>query len=173
MVNYKLIRSNRKTLGLEITEDLSVLVRSPLKLPVDKIDEFVSNHSNWIEKHLALAKNRNDGEMRRKLSLDQQNLLIQQALRVIPAKVKYYSEIMGVAPTAVKITSAKKRFGSCSGKNSLCFSFRVMLYPEAAIEYVVVHELAHIKEKNHGKNFYAVVRTVLPDYKEREKMFRG
>ena len=74
--------------------------------------------------------------------------------------------------TGVKITTAQKRYGSCSGKNSLCFSCFLMRQPEAAIDLVVVHELCHIREKNHGPAFYALLARYLPDYKERKKLLK-
>lgn len=79
---------------------------------------------------------------------------------------------MNLYPTALKITSAKTRFGSCSGKDSICFSYLLMRYPDEAIDYVVVHELAHIKHKNHSKAFYTLIEKYLPDYKEREKLLK-
>ena len=79
---------------------------------------------------------------------------------------------MGVTPTGLKVTSAQKRYGSCSGKNSLCFSCFLMRYPEEAIDLVVVHELCHIREKNHGPRFYALLEQHLPDYKERKKLLK-
>ena len=86
--------------------------------------------------------------------------------------MEYYSALMGLTPTALHITSAKTRFGSCSGKNSISLSWRVMQYDERAIDYVVVHELAHIKHHNHGKQFYALIERYLPDYKERAKILK-
>ena len=77
---------------------------------------------------------------------------------------------MGLEPTNIKITGAKARFGSCSSKNSLCFSWRLMMRPPEAVDCVVVHELAHIAQKNHGRTFYALMASVLPDYKERQKL---
>ena len=79
---------------------------------------------------------------------------------------------MGVTPTGFKVTTARKRYGSCSGRNSLCFSCFLMEYPEEDIDLVVVHELCHIKEKNHGPRFYALLGQYLPDYKERKKRLR-
>ena len=95
------------------------------------------------------------------------------ALELLPGRVAHYSRIMGLTPTGITVTGAEKRFGSCSGKNRLCFSWRVMLYPPEAIDYVVVHELAHIKHKNHGREFYALVASVLPDYRHRENILQG
>ena len=79
---------------------------------------------------------------------------------------------MGVTPTGIKITTARKRYGSCSGKNSLCFSCFLMNYPEEAIDLVVVHELCHIKVRNHGPDFYALLERYLPDHKERKKLLK-
>ena len=79
---------------------------------------------------------------------------------------------MGLHPTGLRITSARTRFGSCSAKNSICFSWRLMQYPDAAVDYVVVHELAHIREKNHGRAFYALVEQFLPDWRERRALLK-
>ncbi len=76
---------------------------------------------------------------------------------------------MGVVPTGFKVTTARKRYGSCSAKNSLCFSCFLMNCPEEAVELVVVHELCHIREKNHGPKFYALLEQCLPDWRERKK----
>ena len=91
---------------------------------------------------------------------------------VIPEKVRHYSRIMGLYPTAVTITGARTRFGSCSGTNRLCFSLRLMQYPDEAVDYVVVHELAHIVHKNHGREFYALVQSVLPDWRQRQALLK-
>ena len=80
---------------------------------------------------------------------------------------------MGVCPTGITVTGAQKRFGSCSAKDRLCFSYHLMRYPEPAIDYVVVHELAHIFHKNHSKSFYAYVEKYMPDYKECEKLLKS
>ena len=79
---------------------------------------------------------------------------------------------MGVTPTGLKITTARKRYGSCSGKNSLCFSCFLMQYPDEAVDLVVVHELCHIKVKNHSRDFYTLLEQFLPDYKERRKLLK-
>lgn len=90
------------------------------------------------------------------------------AKSLLTNKVIEYAKQMNVNPTAVKVNSAKTRWGSCSGKNSLNFSWRLCMAEDDVIDYVVVHELAHIKEHNHSKSFWAIVADVLPDYKERQ-----
>ena len=86
--------------------------------------------------------------------------------------VEHYSALMNVTPTAIKINGAKTRWGSCSAKKSLNFSWRLIMADDAVISYVVVHELAHIFELNHSARFWAIVATVFPDYKERQKQLK-
>ena len=168
--DYTVIRSKRKTLALEITPELKILVRAPMRAPMREITKLVENNADWIERNL--EKQRERAALRPTLTADDIAALKKKAAEIIPPRVAHYAAIMGLKPAGVKITSAVKRFGSCSGKNRLCFSYRLMLYPEAAVDYVIVHELAHIRHKNHGRDFYALIESILPDYKERKKLFK-
>ena len=169
-MEYEVIYSKRRTLCLQITRDAKVLVRAPKGVSKVRIEEFVTKHLNWIEKHLEKRKNHPRPPL--ELSKDEIKELKKSAAEIIPPKVEYFSHIMGVYPEHVSINSAKTRFGSCSGKNRLNFSCRLMFYPESAIDYVVVHELAHIKYHNHSREFWAFVGKFMPDYKERRKLLR-
>lgn len=171
MEEYELIRSRRKTLALEITRDCRVLVRAPLRLPRSRIDAFVDSHAAWITRHLEQQRQR-AAAMPPAPTLEEIQALKEQARAVLPPKVAFWSGKMGVVPTGLKITSARKRYGSCSAKNSLCFSCFLMNSPEEAIDLVVVHELCHIQVKNHGPDFYALLEQVLPDWRERKKLLR-
>ena len=92
------------------------------------------------------------------------NKLIERTQRIAP--------MMGVVPAAIRITGAKTRWGSCSSKNSINFSWRLIMADDEIIEYVIVHELAHIKEHNHSPRFWAVVEGILPDYKFRRRRLK-
>ena len=168
-MNYTIKRSNRRTVGLEITNNCEIIVRAPIRMSDKEIADFVYKYRGWIDKKLPEAKKR--AERSRTIS-ECEDIFRRSAYEIIPLLVERYSEIMGVKPTSVKITSAEKRFGSCSGKNGLCFSWRLMAYPTKAIEYVVVHELAHIKHHNHSAKFYALVEKYMPDYKGRQKLLK-
>jgi predicted metal-dependent hydrolase len=170
--SYELIRSDRKTLSLEVTRELPLRVRAPRRCAKAVIDGFVAKHAGWIEKQMERQKKR-VGAAPPEPTPEEAAALKRRAKEVLPERVAYFSKIMGLAPSGIRITSAKRRFGSCSAKSSLCFSFRLMGYPEPAVDYVVVHELAHIKHKNHGSKFYALVASILPDYKERRKLLKG
>ena len=171
METYELIRSRRKTLALEITRDCRVLVRAPLRLSQAKIDTFVSSHEAWIQTHLEQQRQR-AASTPPPPTPEEIAALKARARAILPEKVAYWSAKMGVRPTGLKITTARKRYGSCSGKNSLCFSCFLMDCPDEAIDLVVVHELCHIREKNHGPRFYALLEQYLPDYKERKKLLK-
>jgi predicted metal-dependent hydrolase len=83
-------------------------------------------------------------------------------------RVSHFAGLMNVAPTAVKVNDAKTHWGSCSAKKSLNFSWRLVMADDAVIDYVVVHELAHITELNHSARFWAIVASILPDYKAQQ-----
>jgi hypothetical protein len=95
------------------------------------------------------------------------------ARKIIPQRVEHFAKIMGVEPKGISITSAQKRFGSCSSRGRICFSFNLVQYPDEAIDYVVVHELAHLVELNHSKEFWKTVEKYMPDYKKRRAMLKN
>ncbi len=173
MTDYELIRSSRRTLGLEITADLRVVVRAPHRCSKREIERFVVAHEDWIARHLITQCERAAAAAARQVTPEEEARLRALAAEVIPQRVAYYSERMGLVPAGVRITGAEKRFGSCSSKNSLCFSWRLMQYPPEAIDYVVVHELAHIRHHNHSAAFHALVATYLPDHRARRALLRG
>ena len=172
MVEYTLIRSSRRTLGLEITADLRIVVRAPKRCSQRQITAFVARHEDWIRDHLAIQQRRAAAAAARAVTPEQEAELRRRAAEYIPARVARYAPVVGVVPTGVKITSAQKRFGSCNGKNSLCFSWRLMQDPPAAIDYVVGHELCHIHHHDHSPAFWAAVARVMPDYKQRQALLR-
>ncbi len=173
MIDYELIRSSRRTLALEITADLRVVVRAPHLCSKREIERFVVSHERWIARQREVQRARAAAAAARQVTPEEEAHLRALAAEVIPARVAHYSALMGLVPTGVRITGAQKRFGSCSGKNRLCFSWRLMQYPPEAIDYVVVHELAHIRHHNHSAAFHALVAQVLPDHRERRALLRG
>lgn len=92
----------------------------------------------------------------------------QKALEKITERAEFYSKITGWQFKKIAITKAEKRWGSCSPRASINFSWRLIMAPLAVVDYVVVHELAHLPEKNHSHRFWSKVGAVLPDYKHRQ-----
>ena len=169
MDNYQLIYSKRKTLSIQVKANGNLIVRAPIGYPKTAIDRFVLSRIDWIKQAQKRALERtvfpeDPAEIAK---------LKELARKVIPLKVEKFSKIMGLSPTNVRIGSARGRFGSCSSVGALNFSCFLMLYPEEAIDYVVVHELAHLVHMNHSKSFYGVIEKYMPDYKERKKLLKN
>lgn len=95
------------------------------------------------------------------------------AKQVLTEKTLKYASEMGVMPSKIKISSARTRWGSCSGKKSINFSWRLIMAEDHVIDYVVVHELAHLKEMNHSPRFWAIVKDVLPDCNDRKLLLKA
>ena len=167
--DFEIRYSNRKTLALQIMPDGRLLVRAPRFTPRKRIEEFIQREEVWVQK------------TRAKMSAlpvypdDPQEVavLVEKAWKILPAKVALYAAKMRLFPSSVRIGRARTRYGCCSSEKRIVFSCYLMLFPEEAIDYVVVHELAHLRYMNHGKAFYRLVGSILPDYKERRKLLKG
>jgi len=170
-IDITIKRSKRKTVSFEVTKELTILVKAPYHIPGNELSAMIEKHRHWMEK--AIERQRTRNLLYPEPSEAEIKELIVKGKEILPQKVEYYSSLTGLVPTGIKITSAKKRFGSCSGRNSLCFSYQLMKYPDECIDYVVLHEIAHIKHHNHSKEFYAFIEKYMPDYKERVKLLRS
>lgn len=169
-MKYILEKQARKTFVIKVQDDGTVVVKAPLYASKRQIRSFVEKNADWIAKAEQRVEKRNALFNKSNAEISR---LRKNAKEYITKRVEFFADLMGLEMPAVKITSAKKRFGSCSYKNNLCFSLYLMLYPKEAIDYVVVHELSHIVYKNHSKQFYCLIEKYLPDYKAREKMLKG
>ena len=176
MIHYTLTRSKRKTLVLYIREG-GVDVRAPLRMPKRDIDGFVDAKAAWIADKLARSREREAcreafARLHGASVPSRIEGYIAAAKEHLPLRAAHFAELMGVKPAAVKVSGARTRWGSCSAKRSLCFSWRLMMADAEAVDYVVVHELAHLTEMNHSARFWAIVGSILPDYRERQKRLR-
>ena len=168
-MEYEIVYSSRRTLSLNIKRG-ALIVRAPWNAKKRDIEKLISDHRDWIDKHLAISRKKED--LYSSLGDDDIKRLKKLAKTVLPEKVKRFAEIMGINYGRITITSARGRFGSCSSAGNIAFSYRLMLYPEEAIDYVVVHELAHRREMNHSAAFYKIVASVFPDYKYRKALLK-
>lgn len=209
---HQIIRSNRRTLALEITPNASLIVRAPKRCSLSYINGFVKKKTRWIEKNHALIQKRCANVRNKKFVTGEeflhlgrsyylkisdqhkdisianwlyfpQSMLIKakasliswyknEALKHITFRVNKFSVLTGLTYKSIKITSAQKRWGSCSAKGGLCFSWRLIMAPLEVLDYVVVHELVHLKERNHSANFWDKVREILPNYVEEYKWLK-
>ncbi len=171
MNNIEIIRTKRQTLSLEVKNDLRVIVRAPLKMKDKDIENFINSKSMWIENKLNIIRNRQELALP-ELTEDEIKALAKEALNDLPKRVEYYASIMGVNPNRIIIRNQKTRWGSCSGKGNLNFNCLLMLCPEEVRNYIIVHELSHLKELNHSTRFWKIVEQIMPDYKTQSKWLK-
>lgn len=162
--DYTLIKSDRKSISLQIKNG-EIIVRAPKKMKKREIDRFVSAHIDWIEEHLALdlARRERLGDIT-PLTASEMAELKKRAQSYIPPKVEHYAKIMGVDYKKISFRFQTSRWGSCSAEGNLSFNCMLMLTPDEVIDAIIIHELAHRKEMNHSKKFYAEILRVCPDY---------
>lgn len=168
-MNTEIIKSNRRTIELQICTDGHVRVRAPFYITDAEIADFLNKKANWIAKNKTRMKERQQKKAQetpvQRLSPQDIRALADQAVKVIPDKVRFYAEKIGVDYGRVTIRNQKTRWGSCSAKGNLNFNCLLMLTPEDVQDYVVIHELCHRKEMNHSPKFWSEVAKIMPDYK--------
>ena len=165
-------------MAIYVRRDATVEVRVPLRAKDADIERFVRSKQDWIvstidKQRVNIAQRAENGPLCGKSkSRGCEKILRMVADIVIRKKVVYYTNVMNVFPGSVRITSARTRWGSCGPTNNLCFSWRLVLMDDSLIDYVVVHELAHIQWHDHSPKFWATVAKYMPDHKARRKSLR-
>jgi len=209
----KIIRSKRKTISLQVSDEATLIVRAPFKVSEEIINRVILKHSNWIEKKKKEMQLRDikfskkefvNGEgflylgnyYRLKLVENQENPLNfengfflskdylvgakgifidwykERAYEKISERVRWYAQKRGFKYNKINITNAQKRWGSCSHLGNLNFSWRLIMAPLPVIDYVIVHELLHLCEKNHSKAFWNKVKMLITNYKKHQEWLK-
>ena len=169
----RVLRSRRKSVAASVDADGSITVRAPLRLPLSEIVGFLQKKADRIcgmlEKQNTL---REQAKALPPLDFAELNRLADEAMRVIPPKVRHYAERLGVTYGRITIRNQKTRWGSCSAEGNLNFNCLLMLAPEDVLDSVIVHELCHRLEMNHSARFYEAVYRVFPDYDRCQKWLK-
>ena len=166
-ITYRLVRSSRKTIAIQIKPDGEVIVRAPNRMSMAAIEQFAAGKRGWIEQHLAKLP----GALPKFTEAEIRGLA-QQAKAVIPGRVAHYTDLIGVTYGNITIRSQHTRWGSCSGKGNLNFNCLLMLAPAEVVDYVVVHELCHRREMNHSAKFWEEVERILPNYRQCQRWLK-
>lgn len=173
-IRISVIRSARKSLGLEVRDANTVLARIPTRVSDRELKAFVENHRSWIlEKTAVMA----ECEENRKSTPAPPLELLSKTDRMkiqlkIGKRVRHYCEAMGVTVGYVTVKNQKTRWGSCSAKGNVNFNYQLAFLPDELLDYVVIHELAHRRHMNHSRAFWAEVEKYCPDYLERREQLK-
>lgn len=173
-VDIKTVRSRRKSMGLQIMADGSVLARVPYWVTNTQVKSFLREHTDWIVKKSSERKKICDRNQ--KIGAPPYGDLTAAKRRrvrdLIAGRVDHYCEKMGVSVGRIAVRNQKTRWGSCSAKGNVNFNYLLAYLPEKLLDYVVIHELAHRKHMDHSKEFWEEVKRYCPDYKECRKQLR-
>lgn len=169
----EIIKSRRKSIGFEIKEAGRLIVRAPYFMSRDQIFREMEKNKDWIDKHMRIMLERErEREKFPRFTREEIEEMAEEALAVIPPKVKEYAAVLGVNYGRITIRNQRSRWGSCSAKGNLNFNCLLVKAPERVCDYVIVHELCHRLEMNHSERFWKQVESVLPDYRERRKWLK-
>lgn len=172
-MEIKVIRSARKTMELQIKGTGEVILRAPLEVSSSEISAFAESRKGWIIQHLEKVKKEQERRScEKKFTEEELQMLTKKARKVIPERTEYFAREMGLRYEKITIRRQKTRWGSCSSKGNLNFNCLLMLTPPEVLDYVVVHELCHLKEMNHSPRFWKEVEMVMPDYPKQRKWLR-
>lgn len=175
-VQVTVIRSNRKTMAIQVNTDLTVTVRAPMRASGKEIERILREKESWIQKSIKKVRERKASYETKgiePLSGADMKRLAEQAKAYIPERTAYYAKQAGVNYGRITIRSQKTRWGSCSSKGNLNFNCLLMLTPPEVIDYVVVHELCHRKEMNHSRAFWEEVAKILPEYQKQVRWLKS
>jgi predicted metal-dependent hydrolase len=159
MVAYTIKKSNKtKRVSIRINANREVIVTIPPRVPQYIAKQFVESKQDWIQEKLATIPENIYTEQHYKEHRDRARI-------IITARVVYWSEVMGLSYNRLSIRHTTTRWGSCSSKRNLNFSYRLMFLEPELMDYVVIHELVHLVEMNHSVRFWHIVAQYCPDYK--------
>jgi predicted metal-dependent hydrolase len=169
-MKYRLRRGIRtKRLSISIRSDLNIVVSAPKRLSQEVIDNFLLSKKKWIEKSINYYKNKVEILPRFELNKEKRaeiKLYVETILEEFNKRYNFkYNKIF--------IKNHKSRWGSCSSARNLNFNYRIISLSKYLAEYIVVHELCHLKEMNHSKNFWDLVAFSIPDHKERRRELKN
>lgn len=166
-----IIRSRRRTIGLHVGFDAQLTVRAPIRASQRAIETFLAQKRDWIlaaQEKMRRHKIETPPPIPTKFLKDYKR----QALQIIASRVRHYATPLLLAPAAIKVNSARRRWGSCSRRGNLNFSYRLLFAPLPVIDYVVVHELMHMRHLNHSRAFWNSVAEVLPDFRKHHRWLK-
>lgn len=148
-----------------------VVVTIPKNTPRNIVEKFLHSKADWIEKKVLLMK-RYPKTTRLVLSKKEVSQLKQKAYEFVEKRLLYFNTTYNQVWKSISIRGQKTRWGSCSQKGNLHFNYKIALLPEDLGDYVVVHELCHLKEFNHSRRFWDLVSQAIPDYREKREKLR-
>jgi len=165
------INARAKHLRITIRVDGSCVVTVPRRVPKFFVKAFIESHRAWIETKVAEMKLRRP--QLRAPSSQEGEAMKTKALQLATSRLKHFNQHYGFIYNKISIRNQQTRWGSCSSKGNLNFSYRIMLLSSEQSDYIIVHELCHLGEMNHSAKFWKLVERTVPEYKKIRRSIKG
>lgn len=170
-INYTLKTSSRaRRLRLAIYADGSFVVTKPRSLPENFVERFILDKAAWILKKMTDFKQYSG--MRFNFTPKDYQAQKAAASAFIAQRIRHYNEYYHFTYHKVSVRNQKTCWGSCTRSGNLSFNFKILHLPAALADYIIVHELCHLKEFNHSKKFWQLVGETMPDYNLQRKTLK-
>src|SRR3989338_6018219 len=169
---YTLKKSKRaKRMRLAVYCDGSIVITSPFGIERSIIEKFLADKKQWVWNKIQFFKSVDSKAIHtfsRKDYLENKD----KAFELVNERVKFYNKIYGFSFNKINIRNQKTRWGSCSRKQNLNLNYKIVFLPQKHREYIIVHEMCHLKEFNHSRKFWSLVEKAIPNYWEIKKELR-
>lgn len=163
-INYSIKKSKRaKRMRLTVHYDGTVVVTTPSGIQSFVVQKLIDEKNNWILKKINFFKEQDLSLVRSNSKADYLKHK-DTALILIKQRISHFNECCDFSVNKICIRNQKTRWGSCSQKGNLNFNYRIVFLPEKLQDYIIVHELCHLKEFNHSRRFWALVCEIIPNY---------
>lgn len=172
-ISYKLKRSRRaKRMRLAVYCDGSVVITSPFGIEQSIIEKFLNDKKHWVRDKIQFFKSVDSKAIR---TFSHKDYLgnRDEAHALAHERVRFYNKIYGFSFNKIFIKNQKTRWGSCSRKQNLNLNYKIVFLPQKHQDYIIVHEMCHLKEFNHSRKFWTLVGKALPNYLEIKKELRN
>lgn len=163
-------RKNRlsKSIRISVSLDGDVLVTRPVFVSEKMAVLFFNQKRDWIEKKLKkISKYKVKKPSKKNYLKDKERARI-----LLKDKIEYWNNFYGFSFNKLSVRNQKTRWGSCSSKKNLSFNYKIIFLSPELQDYLVIHELCHLKYMNHSKDFWCLVEKAVPNYKECSKKLR-
>ena len=169
-ISYRLKQSKRsRRVRLCVFCGGSLVVSAPQGINFKKIEEFILEKAEWVLEKMKIMEKRHYNPIFHKFSKNEYKKYKNQALNLVQNKIEEFNKIYGFSYNRISIRNSRSRWGSCSAKKNLNFSYKIIFLPEDLQNYIIIHELCHLREFNHSKRFWDLVKFTIPDCKEIKK----
>lgn len=168
------VRKHRqaKRLKLAISCDGNCVVTLPWRMGFVSADEFIRKNAEWVLEKMKAMKKIGRNSLFARHDNEEYLKLKEHAREMVTSRLEKYAEFYGFQYNGVAIRNQKTRWGSCSSRGNLNFNYKILLLPQRHADYIIVHELCHLKEFNHGKRFWNLVAEAIPEYERIVKQLK-